>query len=118
MTETTFRHTTAMGEISGMGGDYERACQDMLETGVKWLQERTKKDLQTKLEMHGYAGVYGVLIADSEDAKALEAVVVAAAKGCTGAMHHAVMSRLSYVAKHGWGAYCAEVLKTEKENDQ
>lgn len=105
--QTTFRHTPDMGEISGFGGGYEGACQAMLEAGVRWLNEHPKPDL----EMHGYKGVYGILVADSDDAKALEKAVLAVAEDCTGAMHHAVMSRLGYIAKNGWDAYCAELRK-------
>jgi hypothetical protein len=115
----TYRHTSDMGEISGFGGGYENVCQSMLEAGVKWLTERMKADKQTNLQMHGYKNVYGILVADSDDAKALEDVVVRAAGGdCTGAMHQAVMSRLGYIAKNGWDAYCAELRKHEAEEAQ
>lgn len=103
-----FRHTDDMGEISGFGGGYEKTCQNMLEAGVKWLNEHTAADLK----MTEYQNIYGILNADSDDAKALEKVVVAAANNdCTGAMHQAVMSRLNYIAKNGWASYCAELRK-------
>ena len=103
-----FRHTDDMGEISGFGGDYEACCQDMLEAGVRWLNEHPKPDLHA----YGYEGVYGVMVADSDDAKAMEKDVLAAANGeATGAMHHAVMSRLFWIAKNGWDAYCAKARK-------
>lgn len=111
--QLAFHHSSDMGEISGFGGGYEKACQDMLDAGVRWLNEHPKPDLQ----MSGYKGVYGILNADSDDAKALEKVVVDAAHGdCTGAMHHAVMSRLSYIAKNGWTAYCDELRKHNAED--
>lgn len=115
--ETTFRHSPDMGEISGFGGGYESACQDMLEAGARWLHERAKRDQKTDLQMHGYTNVYGILVADSDDAKALEKVVVDAAPGCSGAMHQAVMSRLLYIAKNGWPAYCAELRKREADEE-
>lgn len=100
-----FRHTEDMGEISGFGGVYEQACQDMLEAGCKWIESNKSADL----EGHSYSGVYGMLVTDSDDAKAMEAAVTAACEDCSGAMHHAVMSRLFYIAKNGWDKYCAEV---------
>jgi hypothetical protein len=105
-----FRHTADMGQISGMGGRYERACQDMLEAGCVWLE--TNKS--AKLKSHSYSNVFGLLVADSDDAKAMEAAVLAACDDCTGAMYHAVMSRLFYIAKHGWQTYCDEMrLRTK-----
>lgn len=102
-----YRHTPDMGEISGMGGGYEEACQDMLEAGCKWLMEHG----DTKLDGHSFTGVFGLMIADSDDAKAMEAVVLAACEDCTGAMHHAVMGRLFWIAKNGWDKYCDELRK-------
>lgn len=112
---TTYRHTADMGEISGFGGGYETCCQDMLEAGVKWLNEHTERTL----EGHGYQNVYGIFVPDSDDAKALEAAVLEGAKGeATGAMHHAVMGRLFWIGKNGWEAYCAELRKDEPETAQ
>lgn len=105
-----YRHTTEMGEISGFGGDYEACCQDMLEAGVKWLEEHKTPDLKG----HSFKDVYGIFVPDSYDSKAMEKAALDAAKGeTTGAMHHAVMSRLFFIANNGWGAYCAELRKPE-----
>lgn len=107
----SFQHTPDMGEISGFGGGYEATCQAMLEAGVVWLNANPKPDLGG----HGYKGVYGIFVPDSADAKALEEAVMKVADGCTGAMHHAVMSRLFYVAKNGWDDYCAKLRERELE---
>jgi len=104
----SYRHTEDMGEISGFGGGYEACCQDMLEAGVRWLQDHT----EAKMEAHGFENVYGILVADSDDAKAMESVILDAAKGeATGAMHQNVMCRLFYIAENGWEAYCTELRK-------
>lgn len=116
-TPIVYRHTPDMGEISGFGGAYEDACQDMLEAGATWLAERVKKDVQTQLALHNHSEIYGVLTAASDDAKALEDVVVAAADGCTGAMHQAVMMRLGFIASNGWDAYCSEVRAAHVKGD-
>lgn len=103
-TQGPFRHTADMGEISGFGGGYEECCQDMLEAGVRWLNEHPKPNL----EGHDFKNIFGIMVADSDDAKAMEGAALDAAKGdATGAMHHAVMSRLFWIAKNGWPAYCA-----------
>jgi hypothetical protein len=109
---TTYRHSQDMPEISGFGGDYEKCCQDMLEAGVKWLHDNP----QPSLEAHSFEGVYGVMVPDSDDAKRLESAVLEAAGGdATGAMHHAVMSRLFWISKNGWDAYCKELC--DRPND-
>ena len=64
---TTYQHTADMGEISGFGGTFEDYCQRMLEAGVRWLNEHPQnRDMQA----HGFENVCGLLIADSDDAKA------------------------------------------------
>lgn len=108
---TTYRHTDDMPEISGFGGDYESACQDMLETGMGWLNANRAPDLTG----HGFKDVYGIFVPDSDDAKALSKVVGEAAEGGTGAMHQAVMQRLFWIAKNGWEAYCEEMRKPDEE---
>lgn len=105
-TEVQYRHNKMMGEISGFGGGYEECCQDMLEAGVKWLTAHNN----AKLDGHTFKGVYGVFVPDSDNAKELERVVLEAADGqATGAMHHAVMDRLFYIASNGWESYVAEL---------
>lgn len=114
MSEIIYRHTPDMGEISGFGNGYEECCQDMLEAGVKWLV--ANKD-RRELNAHGFKGVYGIFIADSEDAKALEKAILDAAKGeATGAMHHTVMQRCFVIAKNGWDWYCEELRKKDDSN--
>lgn len=109
----TYRHTEDMGEISGFGGGYEECCQDMLEAGVRWLDENPQN---RDLKGHGYKNVTGIFETDSDDAKALEKVILAAAKGeATGAMHQVVMQRLFFIANKGWDAYCEEIRKSETE---
>jgi hypothetical protein len=114
--EVVYRHTPDMGEISGFGGEYEACCQDMLEAGVKWIMAHPERG---ELTASGYKGVYGIFNAESEDAKALEKVIVEASKGeLTGAMHHAVMNRLFYISKNGWDKYCEALRKLQKEKSE
>jgi len=90
-----------MGEISGFGGGYESACRDMLYAGLAWLETKPGADLQASI----YRNVYGILNADSEDAKALEKALMQACPDCSGAMHQATMSAVMFIAKNGWAKY-------------
>lgn len=115
------RHTPDMGEISGFGGGYEKCCQDMLEAGVKWLDEHPDCDLK----LSHYKNIYGLLNEESADAKALGEVVIDASREApgkpaeaTGAMHHTVMSRLFFIRTHGWDKYCAELRGEPNGNDE
>ncbi len=101
MTTTTYRHTLEMGEISGFGGTYEECCQDMLEAGVSWLQ--------------GHENIYGLVNAASPQTEQLEKAVLGACDDATGAMHHAVMDRLMYIAQHGWEMYRAELEEAGRD---
>lgn len=115
MSEVRYRHTPDMGEISGFGGGYEACCQDMLEAGVKWLDANKNSDLRGS----SLKNVYGSFNVDSKDAKAMEKAVIAASKdNATGAMHHAVMSRLFVIARKGWGWYCEELRKHNKSRTE
>ena len=110
--------TDDMGEISGFGGSYEAGCRAMVLAGVEWLQAHPDAELRLK----GYAGIYGIVLAESPDTKDLEAAVMDARvmmdggrvvrvrEECTGAMHHATMSHLMFIASHAWHGY-ARVLR-------
>ena len=91
-----------MDEISGMGGSYEKLCQDMLEAGVEWIMEHESFEFAAS----GHQGVVGIIYPDNEDTAELIRVIVKATNGeATPAMVHAVMLRLNYIAQHGWSAY-------------
>ena len=113
-----YRHTPAMGEITGFGGGYERTCQDMLHAGVEWLMEH--KDATIKLK--GYKGIYGVaeLVGEDNEPNELteeleQAIMQACNNDCTGAMHQAVTTRLIYIHANGWDKYVDELTKKEQE---
>lgn len=109
-----YRHTEDMGEISGFGGGYEKCCQDMLDAGARFLLE-TKPSADP--QFRGFKDVYGIIMEDNDDAKALTKAVIDAAKGeATGAMHQAVISRCLYIKKNGWAKYCEEVKKRARED--
>ena len=107
MTEQEYKHTPAMGEISGFGGTYEDGCQTMLDAGVKWLNDHPDAELKMTVN----PSIIGLLNEDSEDAKKLGKFIVSAADkvhpngGVTGALHQYVMARLMYIKTHGWDVY-------------
>lgn len=113
MSDVIYNHTPDMGEISGFGGGYEAVCQQMLHQGVAWLVEHQNADIQVK----EYANIYGVVDLVGEDTEKLEKAMSEGIEDYTGAMHHAVMSRLNYIAKNGWDKYCEEVRKYRKEKE-
>lgn len=101
-----YEFTPEMGEISGFGGGYEDTCRKMLSAGLEWLDEHP----ESKPEFHGFKGVYGLILEDNEDAKALTKAVVDASDGdYTGAMHQAVISSIFWIRKNGWSAYVAKM---------
>ena len=110
--EVQYKHTDDMGEISGFGGGYEEVCQQMLHNGVKFLSERSGTDVRV-LEN---PSIFGIVKLEGEDAQALEEAVMDGIDDATGAMHHAVMTRLALINKNGWDKYCEELRKPEPED--
>lgn len=113
-TATTREWQPGMGEISGFGGEYENACRDMLFAGLAWLDEHPGANLQ----FTEYKNVYGLVNSKSQDAEALEAVVLEACRDCTGAMMHAVISHLFFIHTHSWEEYCAKMKERESAEAQ
>lgn len=107
-----YKHTEDMGEISGFGGGYEAACQNMLDAGVKHLLAHPEKAPNYK----EFKNIYGLTTDENPDAKELQDVLLKASGGdCTGAMMQAVMSRVMFIKKNGWDKYCSELRKKEGE---
>lgn len=102
-----FEWTEDMRQISGFGGGYERTCRAMVSAGCMWWTMHPEAEPQ----FHGFKGIYGVVIEDNADAKALsEAVVTAVGGDCTGAMHQAAIAHVfRWRALGSWGAYQDEM---------
>lgn len=105
--------TKDMHEISGFGGGYEECCRNMLTAALEWLDANPKADPKFR----GFKDVYGILMDDNDDAKALSKAATSAAGeyGATGAMHQAVISAAMYVKTKGWDAYVKEMTHPEGE---
>lgn len=93
-------------EISGMGLGYEKACQQMLEAGLKWLETNPNANLTVKT----LKGVYGIATPEN-DAEELSQTITDEVEGCTGAMHHAVLSHLYHIHTLGLEEWHKKVLE-------
>jgi hypothetical protein len=110
MSETVYRHTPDMGEISGFGGGYEAVCQDMLEAGMRWIFDHPEAGPEYK----GSPQIFGVVLDNNAEAKALDGAILAGAKGeATGAMHYAVVLRCLAAKRLGWEEYCRQCREHE-----
>ena len=91
--------------VSGMGGGYERACQLMIQAGVKFLDEN-----EFHFDYKTLKGVYGIAFSDAPWSKDLEKVLLDAVGGdCTGAMHQCVIGHLQYIHKENYEAWLSQV---------
>lgn len=110
----SYRHTPAMGEISGFSTDgeqgafYEETCQKMLEAGVSWILGHPAFEFDAE----GYQNIVGIVYPNNPDTQELMRTIIDASKKspdgpveATGAQVHAVMLRLGYIATHGWPKY-------------
>src|SRR5262245_51897809 len=103
--------TDDMGEISGFGGGYESCCRAMVFAGMKWLDEH--RDATPRF--HGSSQIYGVILEDNDDAKALTKAIFDAAEGeATGAMHHAAVLHCLAYKRLGWDEYCRQLREREQ----
>ncbi len=98
---TKYPWNDAMGEISGFGGGYEEACRDMVYAGLAWLESRPPKDLDLSSST-------------TDDARALDKVVLAACPGCSGAMYGATTNAVAFIAKQGWATYVERMSARER----
>lgn len=96
-----YKFTDEMDEISGFGGGYEKCCRAMLDAGLQWLD--ANPDAEPKFK--GNSNVYGVIIEDNDDAKALSDAVVSVTDEATGAMHQATVGHCLWIRANGWDAY-------------
>ena len=101
-----YHHTPDMGELSGMGGPYELACQNMLHAGVSWVLDPEVSGRDPDIRLRTVPGAYGLAVLEGEAGKKLERVMLDAVDGnATGAMYEAVSSRILFISQHGWDEY-------------
>ena len=105
-------YTDDMREISGFGDGYEQCCRAMVVAGLEWLDAHP----EAKPEFHGFRGIYGLLMEDNDDAKALSRVMVDAGDalgGATGAQHQATVLHVLQIREKGWDWYVAEMRQPD-----
>jgi hypothetical protein len=108
-----FDWTDDMAEISGFHGGYEKACRTMVSQGCKWWNEHP----EAKPKVMALNNVFGLAVADNEDAKNLEAAMVQGIDDFTGAMHQAALSHVFLWHRSGsWMAY-QKKSREMNEND-
>lgn len=107
--QATREWTPDMGEISGFGGGYEDACRRMALAGMDWLDANPAADPKFK----GFRNVYGLVVEDNDDAKALSAAITSVCDDCTGAMHQACVSHALAYKRLGWDEYCRQLRERE-----
>ncbi len=111
-----YKYTDDMREISGFGGGYEQCCRDMVVAGLRFLDSKAATDPK----FTEYTNIYGIIEAQNDDAKAMEAAMLAApgADGCTGAMMHASVGHVLNVRKMGWDDYATKMREMKRKEDE
>lgn len=97
-------------DISGMGGSYEAGCQLMLLRGLKYLKEHPGFDFSA---YKSYKKVYGICEGEGDEARQLDEAITKGIES-SGAMHHAIITHLAYIHKHGHDAWITEAHKHDK----
>jgi len=117
--------TSEMGEISGMGGSYERGLQAMVRAGLAWWDAHPDADPRFK----GYENVMGVLLEDNADAKALTQAMMDArttmddgrevrcGDEATGAMHRWGVNHIFAIRRLGWSDYVRQMTGRPREQE-
>ena len=109
-----YKFTDEMGEISGLGGGYEKACRVMLDSGLQWLD--ANPDAEPKFKKN--SGIYGLILEDNDDAKALSDAVIKHVDVCSGAVHHATVGACLWIKENGWDAYIDALADTKEVGDE
>lgn len=124
--------TPDMGEISGFGGGYEACCRAMVKAGVEFWEAQNAAAARDERdpfnpEFTGFKNVYGLIISDNADAKALDAAIMAAPVtidgkvgsisdyGATGAMHQAAIGHIMAFMRLGADEYVTQLRGRERE---
>ena len=100
--------------LSGFGGGYEDQCQRMLWRGVAYLAEH-KPDVKMWDGAKECANIYGVMIVEGTELKALEAAIMKPGDDVTGAMHQCVMGHLAYIHRNGMEKWREELAQHRTE---
>lgn len=97
--------TEDMGEISGFGHGYERACRAMLDAAVTWFDAHPDRFKNKEGEL--------ALSSEHPDFAALETAILAAEPEPSGAMFGAVVGHAFFIRKNGVEKWSAGLRERE-----
>jgi hypothetical protein len=104
-------YTSDMGELSGFGGGYEATCRRMALAGAIWLRDLPDPEWNEYIALRDSGDLPSAR--DHAVFRGLDAAVLKAAPGCSGAMHGAAMNHALYIREHGWDDY-AQKMRDKK----
>lgn len=100
-------------DLTGFGGGYESVCQKMVWNGVRFLVANRMELAPTYKE---FKNIYGVAIAEGQDAEDLDKAIMAGVDDATGAMHQCAVGHIRYIAENGYSKWF-EMMKEAREKD-
>lgn len=102
-----------MGEVSGLGGEYEAACRRMVLAAASWIDRHPNAELS----FEAVDGVFGLVRGATDESRALMDEMAWAcgtgSKRPSGAMMHAAVMHALCIQKHGWDAYCLGMRRSQ-----
>jgi hypothetical protein len=112
-----YEFTDDMCQISGYGGDYERACRAAVAVGATWVTLHPFAEPQ----IDGNNGVSGYVRGANEDgAQMLDCIddqpftmddgrKVPLGDVLTPSMYYVALYHITWIAEHGWNAYAEQM---------
>lgn len=107
-----YKYTEDCTEISGFGGDYEKACRNMVIAGMEHLD----KNHGSNPTFDQYENIFGLTTNENEDMKKLQNHMLEAEPHCSGAMMQACTNHVLYAYKNGWDKYISQMSKKEQDD--
>lgn len=96
-------------ELSGMGTEYETACQVMLMRGINYLKKHPEFDFKA---YQSAPNIYGICMSTSSDAEKLDKFITRGVHP-SGAQHQCVIGHLAYIHKHGYDKWIEDASKSD-----
>jgi len=112
-----YEFTDDMNEVSGYGGDYERACRAAIAVGATWVSLHPAAEP----EVDGNNGISGYVRGANEDgAKMLDCIddqpfrmddgrEVKLGDVLTPAMYYVALYHIGFITEFGWNAYAEKM---------
>lgn len=100
-----YKYTEKCREISGFGGSYEERCRALVIAGLEWYDANPN----AKPVFKTYEKVFGLILEENDDAKAMCKAMEKVSDDLTGAMMHAAHEHIRYARQNGWSKYIEEM---------